>query len=397
MTAPRAPHRPPDRLPSPRGGHPSSQTASAAARRAGFARLASARRGLVCSARALTATALLALVGALALPATAEAQADVLVSSLGLDAASSSVSFGFFEFAKGIATGSNTGGYSLTSVELDVATVPGSITNLVVQIWSASGDADPDAAVITLENPTTLSVGLNTFSAPANSVLNASTSYFLFVSYTGASPYLGLLRNSTGALDDTGLAGWQDENGFAREGGTINAWELSPSGQRMRMRFNGTAVGGTPTPSTDATLSDLAVDGGSANLTLTPTFASGTITYTAMVVSTVTEVTVTQTLGDAGATIEYLDGSDMTLDDADTAKDEFQVAVAEGANVIKVKVTAADGITTLTYEVTVNRAADPTTPSGGPVRLEFPILSLNPGLRQRCVAPDVWPTLGVVG
>ena len=31
-----------------------------------------------------------------------------------------------------------------------------------------------------------------------------------------------------------------------------------------------------------------------------------------------------------------------------------------------------------------------------PVRLEFPILSLNPGLRQRCVAPDVWPTLGVV-
>ena len=28
-----------------------------------------------------------------------------------------------------------------------------------------------------------------------------------------------------------------------------------------------------------------------------------------------------------------------------------------------------------------------------PVRLEFPILSLNPRLRQRCVAPDVWPTL----
>ena len=26
------------------------------------------------------------------------------------------------------------------------------------------------------------------------------------------------------------------------------------------------------------------------------------------------------------------------------------------------------------------------------VRLEFPILSLNPGLRRRCVAPGVWPT-----
>ena len=27
------------------------------------------------------------------------------------------------------------------------------------------------------------------------------------------------------------------------------------------------------------------------------------------------------------------------------------------------------------------------------VRLEFPILLLHPGLRQRGVAPDVWPTL----
>ena len=30
------------------------------------------------------------------------------------------------------------------------------------------------------------------------------------------------------------------------------------------------------------------------------------------------------------------------------------------------------------------------------VRLEFPILSLNPGLRQRCVTPDVCPTLSGV-
>ena len=74
MTAPRAQHRPsspPDRRPSPRGGHPSASTASAAARPAGFARLAGARRGLGHSARALAAAALLALSGALALPALA--------------------------------------------------------------------------------------------------------------------------------------------------------------------------------------------------------------------------------------------------------------------------------------------------------------------------------------
>ena len=50
----------PDRRPSPRGGHPAPSTASAAARPAGFARLAGA--------------ALLALSGSLALPATAQAQ-----------------------------------------------------------------------------------------------------------------------------------------------------------------------------------------------------------------------------------------------------------------------------------------------------------------------------------
>ena len=77
MTAPREPHRPPappDRRPSPRGGHPSSQTASAATRPAGLGRLAGTRRGLVHSVRTLAAAALLALVGALALPAAAQAQ-----------------------------------------------------------------------------------------------------------------------------------------------------------------------------------------------------------------------------------------------------------------------------------------------------------------------------------
>ena len=79
MTAPRLreqcrPPSPPDRRPPRRGGRPSSQTVSAAARPAGLARLASARRGLVRSAGALAAAACLALSGSLALPATAEAQ-----------------------------------------------------------------------------------------------------------------------------------------------------------------------------------------------------------------------------------------------------------------------------------------------------------------------------------
>ena len=106
--------------------------------------------------------------------------------------------------------------------------------------------------------------------------------------------------------------------------------------------------------SSDATLSGLTVTGGGSDLV---TFVSGTTTYTAMVASTVAEVTVTAMTTNSGASIEYLDGDDATLDDAGAA-DGHQVAVAEGDNVIKVKVTAADGNTTQTYTVTVTRAAD---------------------------------------
>ena len=113
--------------------------------------------------------------------------------------------------------------------------------------------------------------------------------------------------------------------------------------------------------STDATLSDLVVNDGNADLTLTPTFASGTTTYTAMVAYAVAEVTVTPTKNATGATIEYLDGSDATLTDADTSDPGHQVAVAEGDTVIQVKVTAEDGAPTQTYTVTVKRAAVPPT------------------------------------
>ena len=110
--------------------------------------------------------------------------------------------------------------------------------------------------------------------------------------------------------------------------------------------------------STDATLSDLVVNDGNMDLTLTPTFASGKYTYTAMVANTVTEVTVTPTPNDSGATIEYLDASsNVTLEDADTGVTGQQVAVAVGDTIILVKVTAEDGNATQTYTVTVNRAA----------------------------------------
>ena len=117
--------------------------------------------------------------------------------------------------------------------------------------------------------------------------------------------------------------------------------------------------------STDATLSGLAVNDGRTDVTLTPTFASGTYAYAASVANVVAEVTVTPMTTDDGAEIEYLNASDMTLADAGTTAGQ-QVALAVGDNVIKVKVTAEDGMTTRTYTVTVTRAptCTPNTAAG---------------------------------
>ena len=117
--------------------------------------------------------------------------------------------------------------------------------------------------------------------------------------------------------------------------------------------------------STDATLSGLTVYDGSSNLTLSPTFASGTETYAAAAAYDIAAVTVTANKNQADATIAWLDASDATLVDADTSAAGFQVALEAGANTFKVKVTAEDGTTTKTYTVTVNRASPTCTLNAG--------------------------------
>ena len=369
MTAPRLreqrrPPSPPDRLPSPRGGHPSPSTASAAKRLAGFARLAGARRGLVHSARPLAAAALLALFGALALPATAQAQEIVLVSNIAErnDGSFSirsptfqigTIVFGERKGAQQFTTGLNTAGYVLQSVTLDLTISSGEDQVVHVAIHENNSSGRPGAQLAVLDNPAGPIGGNRTYSAPSPLSLVASTQYWVVLSNTATTSSFFDVSH-TQSNDQTTTQGFSIRN--TRFDGTPGSWSEATD-YAVRMEVRGTVA----TPSTDATLSDLVVNDGNANLTLTPTFASGIYTYTASVVSTVAEVTVTAMTTDSGATIEYLDASDATLDDADTGVTGHQVAVAVGETFIQVKVTAADGNTTQTYVVKVDRAADTDT------------------------------------
>lgn len=98
-----------------------------------------------------------------------------------------------------------------------------------------------------------------------------------------------------------------------------------------------------PAASTDATLSDLTVGA----LTLTPTFASGTLTYTAA--TTNASDVVTAVPGNAAARMKLTVGG-KEIENGTAA------TWAAGSNVLQVVVTAADGTTTKTYKVTVTKS-----------------------------------------
>ncbi|WP_292423965.1 cadherin-like beta sandwich domain-containing protein, partial [Methanoregula sp.] len=104
------------------------------------------------------------------------------------------------------------------------------------------------------------------------------------------------------------------------------------------------AVG--PVPSSDTTLSGLTVSQG----TLSPTFASSTVTYTDSVANSVTSMTVTPTVNTAGATVK-VNGNTVASGSASSA-----ISLSVGSNTITVVVTAPDGTTTQNYVITVTRA-----------------------------------------
>ena len=108
----------------------------------------------------------------------------------------------------------------------------------------------------------------------------------------------------------------------------------------------------------DATLSALALTDRDGNaVALDRAFASDVNTYAASVADNVWRVTVTPTKTDANATVDYLDGDDAELTDADgNGANGFQVDLDVGDTVIRVEVEAADGMDTRTYQVTVTRA-----------------------------------------
>lgn len=107
-----------------------------------------------------------------------------------------------------------------------------------------------------------------------------------------------------------------------------------------------TIANSAPPVSSNANLSALSLSG----VTLSPSFASGTISYTGPVANSVTSLTVTPTVEQGNATVT-VNGTAVTSGAASGS-----ISLSVGSNVISTVVTAQDGATTKSYTVTVTRS-----------------------------------------
>ncbi len=248
--------------------------------------------------------------------------------------------------------GSGSAAYLNSSRLYGCATPGGTVTATLMQGETEIATATHDVAVtppppppLEFHNlPSTLESGGDVFFKVRASDLDTESGYTIRVTTDNAN--MGF---------DSGCADRQEEDradvgrtsfntfftlyGCAPPGGTVTVTLLEGV---TAVNSISQAVTVTGPASTDATLSALALSGVSL------TFDSATTGYTANVANTVTETTVTATANDNGAThVVKLGG---------VVDDDGTVALAVGANVITVEVTAEDGNTTQTYTVTVTRA-----------------------------------------
>ena len=248
--------------------------------------------------------------------------------------------------AQSFETGTNEGGYTVSQVDILLGDVSGKSTSVSIK---EDNGGEPGNLVTTLTNPGTLTSNqFNTFTAPDIITLDANTTYWLTVNEGISSDRVFV--SSKPADDELSLSGWGIGDGSLHRTSEMDSW--SNSTRSLMMEILGTT-------STDATLSDLALEDGSANeITLTPPFVTGTKSYTALVENSVSSITLTPTVNNANATVEYLDASDASITDTDTSTPALDAPLELLDNTFKVKVSAeAGGTNTDTYTVVVTREA----------------------------------------
>ena len=273
-------------------------------------------------------------------PTSGTVQADnTLVSNVG-QSTTNAFPLTHRDFAQSFRTGTNLTGYTLSSIDLKLDSSDSTNTP-TVKLYSGSANGTEEA---TFNGPARLdasSVKNYAFTLSSTVILRKETTYWVV-----AEGVVKWVLGGTGE-DATPAMGWSIANNYEfRIANLTGSFTTDPAAEVLQIRVNG-ILGGIVL-SNDATLSALALEDAADDsaITISPAFVSGTTSYTADVDNDVDEITITPTVNESNATVEYLDSTDTAITDANLGKTGRQVSLTEGENTIKVKVTAQDTTTT---------------------------------------------------
>ena len=150
--------------------------------------------------------------------------------------------------AQSFTTGSQTGGYAVTSVDIRSQDTQNDRFSAAIYTTNASGHPDSEFAALT--PPASFARGTLTFTAPANTTLAASTTYTVRITVAGSS-IVKLGATTSNAEDNGGASGWSIGNvAHSFSGGS---WSANTASRAIRIAIKGsTTVVAANTPATGA-------------------------------------------------------------------------------------------------------------------------------------------------
>jgi uncharacterized repeat protein (TIGR02543 family) len=228
-------------------------------------------------------------------------------------------------------------------------------SNVIRTLVTAHDESTTSTYTVTvtrISNDATLSALVLSSGTPSPTFSSGTESYTASVGHSVTSITVTPTRtqgNATITVNGTAVTSGSASGSIALNVGsnTITVVVTAQDGSTTKSY----SVDVTRAGSADATLSSLALSTG----TLSPTFSSGTESYTVSVVNSVTSVMVTPARTQANATIT-VNGTAVTSGSASGS-----ISLNVGSNTITVVVTAQDGSTTKTYTVTVTRLSNDAT------------------------------------
>ena len=150
------------------------------------------------------------------------------------------------EVAQRFTTGSNSTGYTLTSVEIVSEDDQGDDAS--VSLCTVDGSGFPTSTCTALTAPDSFAAGTLAFTAPSNTTLDASTTYTLLFTSPGGE-VLRLDGTNSNNEDSGGATGWSIANDFDLKSGGVS-WITTSTGEALRITVKGAAnpvVPGAPT------------------------------------------------------------------------------------------------------------------------------------------------------